>query len=131
MLLTLFIYLFFYKRWNLYVSYTNRSLRSKVLPFFHRVSLFYCNFRNNFTLALSFALFWWLAFLFCNLRSRSRRQRCWWTHFYHLASFHNLLLYQHFANKMYIFFLVFVAAKGNIKSYLAFHTVIVHPTEIF
>ena len=66
---------------------------------------------------------------FFNVGSRKRRRSCW-TRFYHFTSFHSLLFYQHFTNKMYIFLLIFVASVGNIKRDLTFHTIIIHPTEI-
>ena len=53
------IYLFFYKYWNLYISYGYRLLlfHSKS-SFFHDVSFFFhCNFSNNFIFVLSFSLF--------------------------------------------------------------------------
>ena len=110
-------------------SFVSSSLKS--FAFFIKFLFFDCSFSNNFALALCFSLFWWFAFLFFSLKSRSRQWRWWLTGFYHLISFHNLLFYQHFTNKMYIFLLSFVATVGNIKSQLTFHTIIIHPTEIF
>ena len=126
--------LIFYNHWNLYVLYANCSflVHLKVLPFFVAFLFIHSNFSNNFTLALCFSLFWWFIFLFFSLERRSRWQR--WlclTRFYHFASFHDLLFHRHFMNKMYSFLLIFVATLGNIKSHLTFHTIIIHPTEIF
>ena len=106
MLFTPFIYLFFYKHWNLYVSYANHSflVHSKVLRFFHQVSFF-------FIVILATISHWRFAFVFFGgcipfyrLESRSRQQRLWLTRFYHFTSFHNLLFYHwHFTNKMLYF----------------------------
>ena len=98
--------------------------------FFIMLLFFHCNFSNNFTLTLCFPLFWQFSFLIINLGSRSRQRR-WLTRFYHFASFQNLLHYWHFTNKTHIFFLIFVVSVCNLKSYLTFHTIIIHPIEIF
>ena len=119
--------LIFYKHWDLYVSYANRLflICSKVLPFFHHVSFLFIAISS----IISHSRIWFPS-LFFSLGSRSR-QCMWLIRFYHFASFHNLLFYHHFTNKKYIFLLIFVISVGNIKSYLTFHTIIIHPTKIF
>ena len=103
----------------------------KTLAFFSLHFFFFqCNFNNNITLALCFSLFWH-GFLFFSLESRNRSRGMWWTRSYHFTSFSNLLSCWHFTNEMYIFLLIFVVTKSNIKSQLASHAEIVHPTQIF
>ena len=94
----------------IYKSFVFSSLKSLALF----SSRFF--FINNFTLTLCFSRFWQFAFLFFSRGSRSR-QWIWLIRFYHFASFHNLLFYQHFRKKMYIFLLIFVASVSNIKSH--------------
>ena len=104
----------------------------KRLAFFHHLSFFNCNCSNNFAFALCFSLFWWFTFLFFSVECRSRRHRwLWFTRFYPFTSFHGLLFYQHFINKIYILFFIFLATAGNNKSLFTFHAIIIHPTEIF
>ena len=100
----------------------------KRLAFFHL--FFHCNLATISHSRFAFLFFGRLRSCFFNIGSRKRWRRCW-TCFYHFTSFHNLLFYQHFTNKMYIFLLIFVASVGNIKRDFTFHTIVIHPTEIF
>ena len=138
MLITLFIHLLFLQilefilQCKSFVSSSFKSLTFFSSRFFFFFFFFHYGFSNNFTFALCLSLFRGFSFLFFSLKSRSTQRRLLWlTHFYHFASFHDLLLYWYFTNKTYISLLIFVATVGNIKSCLIFHAIIIHPAEIF
>ena len=130
MLFMLFIYLFLqtlefiYFICKSFVSGLHTSLAIFFLHFF-----FSKQFQEKYYTCAFLFSFFVLHFFFFSLESRSQSRR--WTRFYHFTSLNNLILYQHFTIEIYIFLLIFVATISNIKSQLAFHIIIVHPTEVF
>ena len=128
------IYLLTFLQTLEFVRFTYKLFVSSALKSFAFFSLFlffHSNFSNNFTPVLCFPLSWWFVFLFFNLE-RSRRWRwLWLIRSCHFASFHDLWLYRNFANKMCIFFLIFVASISNIKCHLTFQTIIIYTKKYF